>query len=1011
MNGIDKLVLDESSSGDISTKSSRKEKSGFPSYPWLIIFILGGMAMSTVVGLIVHYAQPEKVCICPTDAPEIPETTTTTTAITPSTTTPLPTGEDYMWDLCLNISAARNECFPCNLPTEPTPVPTDPTVINYRLPQTLVPSHYDIDIRPHFYDINPDNFWFEGNVSIHLECVEATSYIYVHTLSMTVDRVLVYGVDNDESIIVRQTDYDEVTHFFRITLARTLTVNEEVIVSMSFNGGLFKDMYGLYYSDYEEGSDVKYMLVTQFQATSARKAFPCLDEPLYKATFNVSLQHRSHMVALNNMPNISYEVLEDDWVRTTFEKTPIEMSTYLQAFAISEYKYIDNYADSDLALSSKYIRYWAKPDSVDANHLDWAYNITPPLFDFLENYFDHPFDLPKTDQIAVSDFSAGAMENWGLITYTEVRLLNDPDYTPTTTVQRMTITIAHELLHMWLGNVVTCKWWSDLWTQEGMATFHQHEAVGYANPTWDMDDLFTTEVVYKALEYDGTGASHPLTNYAAQSPSEVSGMFTRVTYEKGGAVIRMCRDFMGKIPFDTGMRNYVQKMSFSNAVEADLFASWEEQAPPSLELSVGEILRSWTNQMGHPLVTFRKIRGTNQVEVTQKMFLIDPEAPLVEKYPASHGYTWHIPLTFQTSLDVGVTERDWLYREDKNITINNALQDDDWILGNIGHIGFYRVNYDNTTWRALISQLQNNHTVINRISRAQLIYDSFHLARSGDLDQKTGLDLIGYLTGEQEYLPFSSLVTSAAYLNGMISRYPQYTSYRTFINGLLTPSYTRLGWEAAAEEPLMTTFHRNLVIDTLCANDHTACTEEALRRFNLYMLTPTDMQIIHPDQRGTVYCTAVRIGGEQVWEWLLSKYYEEKDAHEKPLLRNSLSCTTQPWLLNRLFMMALEDTAMSSDRSAILSAIARNRNANSLVWENLHAMWENENFLTSRSSVLSVLSEFYSTPDEYALLVDFTTPRTDALQNSAESILRTVRANIRWMDRNSQDVLEFLDRL
>jgi len=991
------------------TDINKKSNGIFLSWAWFAVFILSAVALSTIVGLIVHFAHPEKVCFCP--SPEIPVTPSTTPSL-PATTTPTPTSEDYVWELCLNISAARNECLPCHLTTEAPITTTTPTPpASHRLPGYFVPSHYDVDLRPDIYGPDSADFSFTGEVSIHLECVQATTFAVVHKRQIEVDEstINVYDVTNGENIAVRGVTFDEVTEFFSIKLAKTVIPGDQVVISMKFKGPLRLDMVGMYWSDYMEGSTRKYMVATQFESTDARKAFPCLDEPQLKATFNISLQHQPNMVALANMPNNTYQVMPDGWVKSTFEKTSVRMPTYLVALAVAEFTFVDNHANGSYSLSDKYMRYWAQPDYIADGHAAWAAKISPPMFDFFERYFNLAFDLPKTDQICVPDFDAGAMENWGLITYRELRMIFKENYSTFLTRQRMTGTIAHELLHMWLGNVVTCRWWSDLWLQEGMARFHQHEAMGNATAElgydWNMDAVFFSQVYYRALDSDSTGSSHPLTNTAAVTQADADAMFTSITYDKGGCVIRMARAFMGKDRFDEGMRNYVDKMKYGNAIEDDLYASWEEASP--MTPSVGEILRTWSNQMGYPLVTFSRSDDGTKVSVTQRMYLLDTESPLIEDFPSRYGYVWNVPISYMTK-NAPTRVDDWLHRENKTFDLSQPLGADDWILANIGQTGFYRVNYDTTTWQALIKQLTEDHTVFGVLNRAQLVQDSLKLSRSGEVDQVTALNVMRYLEREDDYLPFYAMTMASDYLNGLLSVQSTYSKYRGFIRTLVQRNYNTMDWKISETDPLTSIYLKSLTMETACKYGLDVCQNAATDLFGAYMNDPSNMTIIPPDLRPAVYCTAAREMGESVWEFILDRYLKEDDLNESPVLRDALSCTRDVSLLNRLFMMAVDGDLRSGDQTSVMLAVTRNVNAKHLVWENLNSMWDT---LPARNSVLSAVSEFYATEMEYNKLLKLTESKATDLKGAEESILRRVRANMRWMERNAEAVRQWLEAL
>ncbi|ELT91342.1 hypothetical protein CAPTEDRAFT_224136 [Capitella teleta] len=893
----------------------------------------------------------------------------------------------------------------------PTAQPDRPE--DYLLPDDLVPVHYDIELRPDIYGSDADDFAFTGYSVMHFWCRTATDTVVMHINYLSIDNSSIVVRSSSGSIIpVTQTRHRPEFYFYDIVLGESLIVGENYTISTNFSGPLSQNMAGMYWSSYPEEGQTKYMIATQFEAPDARRAFPCMDEPALKATFNVTLHHQSHMTALTNMPEHEQIPGENNWVATVFEKTSVVMPTYLLAFAVADYSFVNS--TSTGGLTEKFSRYWARHEYIDEGYADYvSQGYSDNVFDYFETYFNHSYLLPKQDQIAIPDFAAGAMENWGLITYREERLLWNPQMSTLYEKQRMAGTVAHELLHQWLGNVVTCAWWSDIWLQEGMARVHQHLALAEAEPTWISDELFQAQVLYRALSYDQMGSAHPIHNPTIHTYRDPDSVFTVISYDKAGSFIRMIAEtVLGLDSYERSMQVYVDRMQYGSAVYGDLFKAWDDQALAdgiTLNKNLSQACLTWIMQSGYPVLNFART-SASQFLITQELFLIEPERDLVEWYDTPYDYTWDIPIKYKSSVETEV-KTEWFYREnnDKTINLDQDLGDGDWLLANVGHSGLFRVNYDLENWNALIGQLKTDHlvniiTIIMSISTYLLYWR---------LSIEIPLGIAEYLRDEREFLPWYALLQGWPHINRLFDSHSNYAALRSFIRNITSDAYAELGWDEDVADELPTIYLRTLILNTACENGHSDCQAMAQTLFRDWRADPSALHsIIRPDVRESVYCSAIEAGSAEDWEFLFEQYQESFSyfGAEPQRRADGLICTTQAWLINRMLGLAAngDESIRSSDRTRFLTGISLSSYGHSLAWHYL-----NEHHTTMAAShvrsMTEALVEKFSTTYDLEKLDSFLESFDEAAEDWKDSLRTTVNANIVWRMGNEEPLFNYLD--
>uniref|UniRef100_A0AAR2LK22 Aminopeptidase n=1 Tax=Pygocentrus nattereri TaxID=42514 RepID=A0AAR2LK22_PYGNA len=849
-----------------------------------------------------------------------------------------------------------------------TPFPTGPPP-SLRLPDSLVPESYEIFLQPYLYVELPNATdqtpFFKGNSTVRFQCVKNTRSIFLHALQLNVTKVVVtHSVTGDNIGVGRTTLHEDESNFFEIQLKEVLIGNGSYYdLFTEFEGQLLDDLAGLYMSQYSKNTsdekEKRFLVASQMQPTDARKVFPCFDEPAMKAVFNVTIIHRSDTKAQSNsrMGKIIVDIDGEQWVATKFVPTP-RMSTYLLAFTVNGFENL--WVSNIDFLTTVCSKTFARPEAVKAGHADYASIITPKVLKFYEDRFNLSYPLFKLDQIALPDFGAGAMENWGLIMYRETALLYDEHVSSTSNKEWIATVIAHEVAHQWFGNLVTMKWWNNLWLNEGFATYMSYLGVDHVEPDWNIRDLIVLKEIQPAMEVDSLNSSHPLSSTEAevQTPSDISNLFDGISYSKGAAVLRMLSAYIGESNFFAGLKRYLQTYKYANAEYADLWKCLEEVNVhvASIYNDIQSIMKGWTEQVGHSFL--------------------------------------YLDLTGNTQ------------------SPNFSPKPGQWLLVNINCTGYYRVNYDEDNWNKLIDQLETNHDYIPLINRGQLIDDAFNLARAKYVNVTLPLKTTKYLINETEYFPWESALNNLQFFILMFDRSEIYGPMQKYLRKQVSPLYNyfqNYTENATIPEKLTDQYNQINAISVACSNDVPECIEMATKLFQEWR---NGTNRIPPNLKSTIYCSAIASGDEDDWDFAWKQYEAATIATEKDKLRYALSCTKKIWLLNRYLEYTLDPTKIRKmDVVSTINHIARNVAGQALAWDFIRGHWTQISGLMSVGSLIDIVTERFSSEFELQQLKQFQRdydedgmgPATRALEQAIE---RT-EANIQWVKENKQTVLNW----
>jgi puromycin-sensitive aminopeptidase len=756
----------------------------------------------------------------------------------------------------------------------------------YRLSRTVVPSHYDIKIEPDL-----DNASFRGTVGIDVEIAEPTSSITLNAIELKLDSAEI-TVDGERHAADVALD-DE---FERATLSfeSELPAGTARIV-MSFTGILNSDLRGFYRSVYtaDDGTE-KVIATTQFEATDARRAFPCWDQPEFKATYSVSLIVDDDLMAVSNAAEVGRTPVEGGKVQVDFAET-MKMSTYLVAFIVGELE-----ATDPVDVDGTPLRIIAPPGNM---HLTpFALDMGAHSLRFFSGYYDIAYPGDKLDMIAIPDFSFGAMENLGCITYRETALLLDVEKATQAEAQRVADVIAHEIAHMWFGDLVTMKWWNGIWLNEAFATFAEMKCVEEYKPEWKRWLAFAPD---RALsqETDALRTTRPI-EFEVVSPEEANAMFDVLTYQKGSAVLRMLEQYLGEQAFRAGVTRYLKTHAYSNTETNDLWAALEAESGQP----VGEIMDTWILQGGYPRVTVESADGGYRLSQEHFRFLGEGDQ------------TWQVPVLYRSDAGNGkvvVADEPVVVEAGAGFTLN------------AGGEGFYRVNYD----EALLGDVIDGLSELDPIERFAVISDARANVLAGDLMGGDFLSLISNLTDEDEIDVWGAAIGGLTELDRIVSSDDR-DAMRAFTVGLVSAKADELGWQPAEGESDRTRAMRGLLLQTLgnLGKDRRTIAEARSVHANG---GDVDAEIAE----AALMITASN-GSIEDFDALIKASENARDPQTKIKYMRAATAIPDPAAAEAMIQMILEGDIRSQDSFWVLARLIGNRDTGVRAWEMITENWD-----------------------------------------------------------------------
>nr|ADI48182.1 membrane alanyl aminopeptidase 2 [Chrysomela tremula] len=873
---------------------------------------------------------------------------------------------------------------------------TDPYK-GYRLPDTQIPSKYEIDLSLSDTVFKGNETFFNGSVMITFQVTENTNEIKLHS-AVTIHNVKLLPTNE---IILNHTS-NSTTEILTIPLTTTLNISTNYALAIQYTGQLdTSNMLGFYRSQYvDSAGTTQYLVTTQFESTNARKAFPCFDEPKYKATYVLTITYPKDLQAISNTP-INSDVTRDGYKTTIFTETPL-MSTYLVAFTVSGFSCTSG-ENIDTNVTHQVC---SRPETASDRNLAAEYGTK--IMNALEEHFGYKYqnmNIGKMDQLAIPDFDAGAMENWGMVTYKESALLYNMNHTPNLMKQRVIAVIAHEFTHMWFGNLVTLDWWDYTFLNEGFARYFQYfiltkipELVGY-----EMNEQFVIEQQQTAFLVDASTSSDSLTSKAA-TPSEISSKFGSISYNKGASIIRMLASFMGSDNFTNSLKQYLSQNAYATSVPEKL---WNVMSNYTLSdnlpsnVSFLEVIDNWSNKAGFPLITASK-NGTDVI-LTQKRFL----------YFDTDNTQWYVPISYTLSKDENkfenISTNIWLQPNTTQV-IKNVLGSNEWIILNNKASAYYRVNYDTSLWERIRMVLNSNHTLIDKINRAQIVDDTLNLARSNEIRYSEAFQTLDYLRNETCYYPWYSAIEGFNYLlmrlgeNSVLSN-----RVKSRILYLMASVKKNLSLSDVTDEEHIHTLKLQKVMAVACKLGDENCVRVSKERFLGYKNGSVS---IDKNVRSIVYCNALRYSDdiESDWEYLWNRLSETSQANEISNLITALGCTDSTKYLR--YYLEQSVNASSGIRIQDLPQLWASVYSSSTKGLEVAFDFLSENhsqiyaYFSKASSLLPAIVERFTSDAQLQKLQTFINRQStnSSIRATAEGALDKARINFKWVSDKKEDL-------
>jgi len=751
-----------------------------------------------------------------------------------------------------------------------------------RLIKTFVPEHYQLSVT-----LDRINRTFAGVVTINGASTISAKNIVLHAKDLVIQSVTFDG---------KQADFTLNNDNQELTITHPDICDGSHVVVVGFSGEITDGMHGLYPCYYEHEGVQKELLATQFESHHAREVFPCIDEPEAKATFDVTLTTEQGVVVLGNMP-IKDQRVESDLLITAFDTTP-RMSSYLLAWVVGELQ-----RKTAKTKSGVEVNIYATPAQAPES-LDFALDIATRGIEFFDEYFEVPYPLPKSDHVALPDFSSGAMENWGLVTYREIALLTDPKTGSLMTRQQAALTITHELSHQWFGNLVTMKWWNDLWLNESFANLMEYICVDALQPDWEIWLDHATYEVLQALRRDSLDGVQAIRS-DVHHPDEISTLFDpSIVYAKGGRLLRMLQTYIGNEAFQGGLKIYFKKYGYQNTEANDL---WECMSQASGQ-DIGLFMNTWISQSGYPVLSVSQ--DGDQIHLAQEQFFVGPHEPS-EKL-------WPIPL--------GASDENMprlLSEKELTVTRSSELP----LIINHESPAHFITHYTPT----LLAELLNELDTLSDIDRLKLLNEQTLLAQASRISSAELLPLLAYYKDESVEAVWDIMLVALNELKKFVETdIALENKLRAYSGELAKKQFDRLGWKAVPGEPESDTKLRSIVVGLMIYSEQ----PDILKKVHeIYESTP--LEKLDPNLRVNIIGTVVRYATDQsIIDFLLAEYKKTTSSELKEDIASAVTSTRDPEVIQRLLDLLKDQTIVRpQDFMRWFVWLLRNRYSRVATWK------------------------------------------------------------------------------
>jgi puromycin-sensitive aminopeptidase len=801
---------------------------------------------------------------------------------------------------------------------------TDP----HRLPRSVIPMRYDLELEPDL-DVGA----FAGTVAITLDVREPTTTVVLNAIELEIDEAWLDDPSGERRIEADRLTLDEESERLTVSLSSAADRGTWQL-HLRFRGVLNDKLKGFYRSTFvdTDGND-QVIATTQFEATDARRAFPSWDEPELKAVFAVTLVVDENLTALSNAQELTRTPRDNGKVAVTFADT-MRMSTYLVAFIVGP---LDVTAPVDVDNTPLRVAY-----PRGKGHLtDYALEVGRFTLDFFADYYGIVYPGDKLDLVAVPDFAFGAMENLGCVTFREVLLLVDPSEVTQPELQNVTDVIAHELAHMWFGDLVTMKWWNGIWLNEAFATFMEMLATDAFRPEWDRWVTFGLSRS-AAFDVDALKSTRPI-EYPVESPEDAEGMFDILTYEKGAAVVRMLEQYLEPERFRDGIRLYLAKHQFENTETTDL---WD-----AIEQATGEPVRrvmdSWIFQGGFPVIDVDLVDDGGTIRLEQERFgyagdLGEGDEDLDEMSAAR----WIVPVILTISMN-GITTVERVLLDGDSVDIP-VLEEIDWVLVNSEGTGFYRVRYAPQLREALASRAQSE---LSPIERYGLIDDAWATVLADGMTSIHFLELLDEFSTETDLSVWQRIVGTLGSLDRLLVSDAR-TRFQAHVRALVQPAYERLGPDPVEGESARDRELRGVLFESL--GDLGADEAARTRARELYQ-RDRDGTDVDPSLLAAAVRVIASTGTSDEFEEFLRRFKQAPTPQEELRFLSALADFEDADLVRRVLSMSITDDVRTQNAPYLLRRALSNREQGELAWLFIEGEWQTINDRFPSNSIVRML--------------------------------------------------------
>ncbi|GLB35338.1 putative aminopeptidase [Lyophyllum shimeji] len=888
----------------------------------------------------------------------------------------------------------------------------------YRLPTNVKPVHYDVTIKTDLEKLE-----FDGFVKISLDVQQESSSITFNMSDLELGRASIYSNALKTEQEPTGTSFETTSERVTYLLPTALPAGSKAELKVGFGGKLTGSMMGYYKSMYEVDGKQKAYALTQFEPTAARRAFPCWDEPLLKATFGVTMISRADTVNLSNMPAISEQVysraaakpiepsglaelfssLDETWKITHFETTP-PMSTYIVAFANGPFKYLEKSVTLPLSGKTLPLRVYATADLI--HQAQFALDVKADVLPLYEKVFDVGYPLPKLDTLVATDFDAGAMENWGLITGRTNAFLLDPEKADLQAKKQVATTQSHEVAHMWFGNITTMEWWNYLYLNEGFATL-MGEVIIAGNPAYSICNqlhMLTSALPRQSipgLESRFRPSSHPI-EVECPDANHINQIFDSLSYSKAASVLRMLSNYVGEDLFLKGVSLYLKKKLYANSVTTDLW----EGISTATGIDVVRVMDNWITKIGFPVLTVTET--PNGIKVRQDRFL---ETGLPE--PKDNETIWNVPLSLLSVNQDGkpsLDRRAILEEREKTIDLDTSKP----FKLNAGTVGVYRVLYTPERLLNIAQEAAKENSIFGLNDRIGLVHDAMALSRAGLAKISSALTLVDTFRNEKEYLVWSGMAQNLSALASIWWEHPKIVErLNAFRRDLFVPTVDRLGYEYLPTDATDTSLLRTLAISQAAAADDEGVVKELKSRFDHFMKTG-DRSKIPADLLRVTFATAVKHGGRAEYDAVVRVHDKPWTPTARIAAIQAMGATEDPELLSETFKF-ISTKARDQDVVYFFRGLSNNPKARrpmaEYVMKEYDALYKRFEGNFTLKPLIEMAMGHFSTQQDYDMVVNFFKDKDTSKYNQGlAQALDGIHARIAYIERSTDDLAAWLEQ-